>query len=916
MEDNENSKNKDTFLIIDGNSIINRAFYGIRLLTTKDGVYTNAVYGFLNIYYMIMEKLNPKYVAVTFDLSKPTFRHELYADYKGGRRSMPDELRPQIPLLKEILGYMNVKILELEGYEADDILGTVSKINTSNDIFTYILSGDRDTLQLISDTTTIVIPSTKNGKTDYAYFDKALLKEKYGITPEQVIDIKSLMGDSSDNIKGVAGIGEKTAHLLIEKYDNLENIYNNIETLETTNSVKDKLMKGKDDAFLSYKLATICKDVPINLSYNEVGIKDVDIDNLSNIFNRLSFKKFLDKYTGGKLIETKNEHEFYEDFENINYINLESDKNAIYQNLDSLVTNEISFTYFDEKCPISNFRNNVYVYNVSTDAIIYFNINSENVLKSFANSDVDKIGFDIKPLIKICFDKNIEEFVGFNNDVKIGYFLNNSSISNVSIDMIAYNLLSIVLPKVIDEKKNKTIQTSIFDMIDNNKEDKENEDTNKLSDDEKKYIYAYLKIIYDSNKYIIQELKDKNLYKLYTDIEMPLVETLANMESTGMYVDKEKLKEFGLYLDTGISKLEKEIYDLAGEEFNVNSPKQLQEILFVKLGLKGTKKNDSGLSTDKEVLESLMDDHEIIPKILEYRSMTKLKSTYVDSLLNLLDENSRLHTTFMQTVTATGRLSSVEPNLQNIPVKTEIGSKIRECFVPPNSNSKIIDADYSQIELRVLAHMSKDEIMIKAFKENKDIHTITASEVFDIPINEVTSSLRSKAKAVNFGIVYGISDYGLAKNINSSRAEAKKYIEEYKNTYKGVTDFMKDSINSCKEKGYANTLWGRRRDVPEIKSANFNTRTFGERVAMNMPIQGTAADIIKIAMNNIYKEFKVKALVSKIIMQVHDELVIESPINEVDIAKEIVTRNMQNVINFDVPLLVDINVGDSWLEAK
>ena len=902
----ENGKEK--FLIIDGNSILNRAFYGIRLLSTKDGVYTNAVYGFLNIYYMIMEKLNPKYVAVAFDVSKPTFRHELYSEYKGGRKSMPDELRPQLPLLKEILGYMNIKIIELEGFEADDILGTIANKNDKENILTYILSGDRDTFQLISNNTTVVMPSTKGGKTEYSYYDPALLNEKYGIKPYQIIDVKSLMGDSSDNIKGVAKVGEKTAYALVQKYDTIDNIYENIDTIEVTNSVRENLKSGKDDAFLSYKLAKIETNAPINVSYNDVTLKEPNLSELSNIFNRLSFKKFLDRYTDGMLIETEKEHIFYEDFNNYTFVNISG---FTEEQIKKLLLSINSFTYFDKKCSNSSFRGNVYVLNKDIKQIMYFNIDNNNVLQLFANINTKKTGFDIKSLIKLFIDKNIKNINSFENDIKIGYFLNNSTISTISIDMIAYNLLNIVLPEINNKSKQKEIvQTSIFDM----KEPSIKKGI--LSDEEKKYIFAYLKVISESKELIISELKEKQLYSLYTDIEMPLIETLAAIESVGMCVDKQKLIGFGNYIDEEIKKLENKIYELSNEEFNINSPKQLQEILFEKMGLVGTKKNDNGFSTDKDVLESLIEAHPIISLILEYRSLSKLKSTYVEGLISLLDENNKLHTTFMQTITATGRLSSIEPNLQNIPVKTELGGNIRDCFIASNENNKLIDADYSQIELRVLAHMSNDEKMISAFNSNKDIHTITASEVFNVPLDKVTHDLRSKAKAVNFGIVYGISEFGLAKNISSTRAEAKEFMNSYKNTYKDVISFMDEEILKCKELGYAKTLFNRRREVPEIKSANYNTRSFGERVAMNMPIQGTAADIMKIAMNNVYKDFKAKGLKSKIIMQVHDELVVEAPNDEVEIASNILKENMQQVVSFNVPLIVDINVGNTWLEAK
>lgn len=910
MEQNENR-----FLIIDGNSIINRAFYGIRILTTKDGTYTNAAYGFLNIYYMMLEKLNPTHVAVTFDVSKPTFRHEMYSEYKAGRRSMPDELRPQIPLMKDILRAMNVTILELEGYEADDILGTVAKNNSKCGIQTYILTGDRDSFQLIDENTSIVMPTTKMGKTEYTIYTPEKLKETYSLEPKQIIDLKALMGDKSDNIPGVPLVGEKTATSLLETYSNLDYIYEKLDTIDVSEKLRERLKEYKDMAYLSYKLATINTNVPISLDYDEFKMKDVNLPELTQLFIRLSFKKFLDRYVKDEdinNIETDASIKFYKNISNTNFKVL----NTSYEVEQALSKHNgyVVFTYIDNDFSYDKLKNkllfyidnNIYVIELGSDVL-------KNILKAFCESSNTKIGYNTKKLLKMYFGQGYKNPIGFKQDIMIAYYLINSTDNNYTITNIVYNLLDIAFPELEIGKTKKATQTSLFDMLDTPQEE---EKRLELNDIDKKYIFTYLNGILESNKILNNKLEQLKLTNLYNEIEIPLIETLANIESNGMYLDVNKLKEFCVYLDTHIDELTNKIYELAGEEFNINSPGQLGRILFEKLELPCSKKTKTSYSTDKEVLEAIEDKHEIVPLVLEYRSLSKLKSTYGEGLLSCVDKNGRIHTTFMQAVTATGRLSSVEPNLQNIPVRTEIGSKIRECFTTSSSDTKLIDADYSQIELRVLADMANDTNMIKAFVENADIHALTASEVFKVPFSEVTKEMRSKAKAVNFGIVYGISDYGLSKSINSTKAEAKEYIANYLEHYKGIAKFMEDSIKQGEENGFVSTKFGRIRSVPELKSSNYNTRGFGERVAMNMPIQGTAADIMKIAMNNLYNKFKENNLKSKIVMQVHDELIVEAALDEVEIVREYMTEVMENAVKLQVPLAIDINVGNSWVEAK
>ncbi len=919
-----------SFLVIDGNSIMNRAFYGLsnlRMFSKTAGIHTNALYAFLNIYWMILDKIKPDYIAVSFDLHAPTFRHKMYDEYKGTRKGMPDELREQMPVIKEILTAMNVPILELEGYEADDILGTVAKKNTQNNIFTYILTGDKDSFQLISDTTSIIIPTTKMGKTEYTIYTPSLLKEKQNIVPCQIIDIKSLMGDSSDNIPGVKGIGEKTAYNLIWKYDNLENIYNNIENLDVTPKIKEKLVEDKEMAFLSKTLATIDTNAPIELSYENSLCTDVNLEELYMLFRKLEFTKFMDKYDFSK-VEKKdnlvNENKInLEEFVNIKSFEVLDSKNIFYF-LDILnnvfLENEISYIlnipdndYFE-----LNLRLNkaiLGIYSPQNDTTYLLNIEDlqnknkdvlMKILKGFAMSSAKKYGFNMKQDIRFLFDNVTDKVCNFTYDIMIAYYLMDSLRANYDIEYILNDIYGIIL-NIPNTNNNENVQLSLFG--------EETEEKEFLTDVEKKNITLYLKAIFNSKNEVLSKLEKLDMLELFENIEMPLEETLAFMEHTGMYIDVDKLNEYDIEITNRLKVLEEDIYKLAGEEFNINSTQQLGHILFDVLGLPVIKKGKTGYSTDKTVLEELYDKHPIIDLILEYRQTIKLKTTYVDGLKSKIASDGRIHTTFMQTVTSTGRLSSVEPNLQNIPVKMELGRKIRSFFVAPNENV-IIDADYSQIELRVLAHISDDETMIDAFKNNIDIHKVTASQVFQVNLEDVTHEMRSKAKAVNFGIVYGISEFGLAKNISTSRKEAATYINNYLTKYHKIKEFMEDIVIKAKEQGYVTTLFNRRRYINELKNKNKNIVQFGERVAMNTPIQGTAADIIKLAMNKIYYKMKEKNLKSKLIMQVHDELIIETVPDEVEQVKEIMYDSMENIISLKVPLVIDLNIGKSWYDAK
>lgn len=915
--------NEKKFLVIDGNSIMNRAYYGLMNLKMKSSILninTNALYAFLNIYWMILDKLHPDYVVVSFDLSAPTFRHKMYDAYKGTRHAMPDELREQMPVIKEILAAMNVPIIEKEGYEADDILGTISNINEKNNVITYILTGDRDSFQLISDITYVVMPSNKPGKTEYTIYDKGLLKEKYGIEPYQVVEVKSLMGDSSDNIPGVKGVGEKTAYGLIQKYNTLEYIYQNIENIDITPKIKEKLLNDKDMAELSYKLGKIDVNVPINLDYEKSVLSDINKKEVYSLFKKLEFNKFLNKYDFSGVEKNENQ--------NINTLNtslnVDTSNIIIIDNInnDNLETifeqtfgsRKISYIFnINSKNITSNIKimdkNFIGLYNEKINKIYILNIDSiykdsvNKILERFANSDCIKVGYNIKQDLRYIFNKKINNVCGFKFDLMIAYYLLNSNKSNYYINDILKELFNV---DMIFKTESKNIQLSLFES--------ENKKEEFLSENELLNIAIYLKGLYASYDKVNENLKSLNMIELFNNIEIPLCETLASMENEGMYINKEKLEEFDIEITKRLSELENKIYTLAGEKFNINSTQQLGTILFEKLGLPTVKKTKTGFSTDKDVLEKLEDTHEIIPIILEYRQSNKLKTTYVDSLKEKIDEDGRIHTTFMQTVASTGRLSSIEPNLQNIPIRLELGRKIRSFFTGENQNN-IMDADYSQIELRVLADIANDPVMIESFNNGIDIHKTTASQVFNVNLSDVTSKMRSNAKAVNFGIVYGISGFGLAKNISVSRKEATEYINKYLEKYQGIHKFMEDIVEQAKKDGYVSTLFGRRRYIPELKEKNKNIVEFGKRIAMNTPIQGTAADIIKIAMNKIYKSLKDNSLESRLIMQVHDELIIEVVPGEEEIVKKIMFQEMENVINLKVPLIIDLNVAKSWYDA-
>lgn len=868
---------------IDGNSIMNRAFYGImnsKLLMTSDGTYTNAIFGFLSILLKLLNDENPDYICVAFDLKAPTFRHKKYDGYKATRKGMPDELRMQMPIIKDILRAMNIKILEIEGYEADDILGTLAKYGEDNGIEVLLLTGDRDALQLVSDNVTVRIPTTRMGKTESTDYTPSVVSEKFGIVPKEFIETKSLMGDSSDNIPGVPGVGEKTAFSLITKYHNIDAIYDALENGKELDGIKgklkEKILANKDLAYLSKELGTIYREVPIEINEDEISKKEFNNDELYNLFLKLQLKSFIDK------LELKEGTQ-----SNVNEVKDEPLAIKAFNELNLNDANEYAYYWNDDGLAIY------------LDGVAYYTRtpNIDELTKVFDN-DILKIGYEEKIDYLKLKNKNIKA-KNMMFDITIAAYLLNPTKSTYKLNDLILEELNILL----DEEDSNT-QLS-FDGFNNTV------DENKLCEKTCKYA----KYIYMCKEKYEEALKQREEYKLFYEVEMPLMKVLAEMEYTGVLVDANMLKEYSVVLNKKVDELTKEIWDLAQTEFNVNSPKQLGEVLFEKLNLPIIKKTKNGYSTDSEVLEKLAPEHPIIDKILEYRVMSKLKATYVDGMIGLINPDThRIHAKFNQTVTATGRISCTEPNLQNIPIRTELGRELRKVFIA-RDGYVLLDADYSQVELRVLAHMSGDETMINAFNSGIDVHAVTASQVFNVPLEEVTKQMRSEAKAVNFGIVYGISDFGLATNIKTSRKKAKEYIEKYFETYPKIKKYMDNSVKMCKENGYVETLWGRRRYVPEIKSNNYNVRQFGERVAMNAPIQGTAADIIKIAMVNIENELEERKLQSKLILQVHDELVIETKQDELDIVKELLIRNMQDVVKMKVPLQVDANYGRTWYDA-
>ena len=900
----------DKFVLVDGNSIMNRAFYGImgsKMLTTKDGKYTNAVYGFLAIMFKLLEDVKPKYMAVAFDLKAPTARHKMYEGYKANRKGMPDELAEQMPIIKEILRAMNIDIVEKEGYEADDVLGTLSRYGEKHKLEVVILSGDRDTFQLATNKVTIRIPHTKGGKTETDEYNKEKIIEKYGIKPKQLIDVKGLQGDTSDNIPGVPGVGEKTALKLIQEYGSIENLYKKIEEGkdDLKGKQREKIVENKDLAYLSKTLGTINLEVPIEDNLEDFKVEEWDKQKVYEIFKELNFNRYIDRFSLRSGEETKAEEKQEEQFkrvektkeEIINFI--KEQKEMIFY----FVTQKLE----DEEKIIKEKIKGISIYNKEKSEVYYIELTDDlnSIKEILEDKEIKKIGIDLGREYILLKQENIN-LEGIYYDIAIAAYILNPTNNKLKIKDLIERYLEIDLSEY-ESEENKQEQINLFEENSN----QDNVDEN-LIKEVSLYTYAIGKI-----KEITEEkLKEINCLDLFYEIDMPTVEVLSNMQWNGMYVDKEELEDFGKELTDKLETITKIIYEMAGEEFNINSTKQLGEILFEKMQLPVIKKTKNGYSTDVDVLEKLKKEDPIIEQILEYRQLMKLNSTYVEGLKPYINpKTKRIHSFFHQTITATGRISSTEPNLQNIPTRFELGKRVRKVFKPENGYA-YVDADYSQIELRVLASISGDKHMIEAFKEGQDIHKQAASKVFKTPIDEVTKEQRSNAKAVNFGIVYGISDFGLAEQLGIGRKQAKAYIDEYLTQYSGIKKFMDNIKEEAKENGYVETIFHRRRYIPELKSNNYMVRQFGARAAMNTPIQGTAADIMKIAMIKVFNEIKKRKLKSKIVLQVHDEMMIEAPIEEKEEIKTIIKDCMQAAAELKVPLIAEISEANNWYDCK
>ena len=903
-------------VLIDGNSIMNRAFYGImgsKMLTTKDGKYTNAVYGFLAIMFKILDDIKPEYLAVAFDLKGPTARHELYKEYKANRHGMPEELAEQMPVIKDVLRAMNIDIIEKQGYEGDDILGTLAKYGEKQGLDVVILSGDRDTFQLASDHITIRIPRTKGGKTETEDYNRSKVLEEYGLEPEQLIEVKALQGDTSDNIPGVPGVGPKTAVSLIQRYHTVEELYKKVETGEDDlkGKQRENIVNNKEMAELSRKLGEINTNVPIEDTLEEIKLEEWDRPKVLELFEELRFNRYIDKFrlrgegsavNGTNSEDIKEQH--FEIIETNEIPNLKGEKkqSKLYYFLQTKENNNSDNIIKKEITGISIYSENKIYYIVSHEGF------KDQLKGIFENEKIEKYGYDLAQ------DYILLKQIGITMrnivyDAKIAAYILNPT-SKYTIDVIARDYLEIDNAEYLQSqgvKEEKNEQTSLFDV---NEKDSQKEENEKIEN------CLYAEEVFKLAEVTMQKLEKIDAIDLFKNIDMPTVEVLAEMQWNGMYVDVQELESYGQSLKDRLEILTKEIYELCGEEFNINSTKQLGEILFEKLKLTVVKKTKSGYSTDVDVLEKLREEHPVIEKILEYRQLMKLNSTYVEGMKPYINNKTkRIHSFFHQTITATGRISSTEPNLQNIPTRFELGKRLRKVFKPADG-CLYIDADYSQVELRVLAHISNDEHMVQAFNNGEDIHRQAASKVFNTPIEEVTKEQRSNAKAVNFGIVYGISDFGLGEQLHISRKKAKQYIEQYLEQYSGIKNFMDNVVEQAKENGYVETLFKRRRYIPELKSSNYMVRQFGSRAAMNTPIQGTAADIMKIAMINVLKELKSRNMKSKIVLQVHDEMMIEATLDEVEDVKEILQQCMEGACRLNVPLIAEVSEASNWYDCK
>jgi DNA polymerase I len=877
-------------VLIDGHSILNRAFYGLPEMTTSKGEHTNAVLGFINIMFKILEEEKPDYLTVAFDTHHPTFRHEMYSEYKGTRKGMPEELREQVPILKEVLIAMNITVIEKPGFEADDILGTLAVTAAREGNLVSLISGDRDMLQLATDKIKIRIPKTKRTGTEIEDYLAEDVIEKYHVTPKQFIDLKGLMGDASDNIPGVPGIGEKTAAKLMESYQSMENIYEHIDEM-APGKVTTSLKENKELAFLSQKLATICTDCGIDFRIEEAGLDNIYNEEVYLLFKRLEFKNLLSRFQKQEVSHTTGAEDAFclvEEF-------AEADK--ILNMLILEAAHPVGLQMIVENCKLLG------VSVCKEEEKVYFIKCAGFITQGYLSDKVSSL-VKVSSLLSVIGLKEQLPYLTATDkdhlfDASIAAYLLNPLTDTYHYDDIARDYLALTVPS----REDLLGKTTLADALEEKPEVF------------LKYACYSAYVALRSATHLNELLSKVGMLSLFDTIEMPLIYSLYDMETRGIRVNKEALKEYGDSLQVGIERLEKGIYETVGEEFNINSPKQLGVILFEKLRLPFGKKTKTGYSTSADILEKLQAEHPAVKLILEYRQLTKLKSTYADGLAGYIGEDGRIHGRFHQTIAATGRISSTDPNLQNIPIRVELGRQIRKVFIP-EEDYVFLDADYSQIELRVLAHMSGDERLINAYKEAKDIHRITASEVFHIPFEEVTPAQRSSAKAVNFGIVYGISSFGLGQGLNITRKEAERYIIKYFETYPKVKSYLDQLVADAKEEGYSVTLFGRRRPIPELTSSNFMQRSFGDRVAMNSPIQGTAADIIKIAMIRVNRRLKEENFRSRLILQIHDELLVEAHKDEVSKVAAIMVEEMQGVAELSVVLEAEVKEGKNWFEAK
>lgn len=880
----------EKILIIDGSSLFFRAFYALPLLKTKKGIYTNALYGFIQMVENAIDRISPNYVVVCFDMKGKTFRSDIFKEYKGTRQKTPNELEQQFPIVRDVLKLMNITVLESPVYEADDIAGTISLMANEKGIESILLTGDKDYYQLVGTNSSVLL--TRKGITEMDLVTAESLKSDYGLEPSQFIELKALMGDSSDNIPGVPGIGEKTGLKLIQEFGSIEKLYDNIDTI-TAKKQKEKLEDNKALAFMSKKLGTIVRNVPLEVDIEDLKVKEYDYEKLSALYREYEFTTLLKRLP--------------ENLQKAEVTEVSNDEFETRELTEEELINEIK----SEKCFAFRFITDGKIYEGvepykfgfkvgNKPTVIFDDINFELFKEVFESTEIEKIGHDLKEDIIILLGKGVD-IKNYTHDTEIAEYLLNSTRSVYDISIISNEYFGAGY-KDVEELLGKGVKKKKFADCDKDEIDK--------------YMAFYLSAVYKLRNEQIKLLKEQEMYELYRDVELPLVEVLASMELIGIKTEKTVLDEIGDDLEIRIKDLEGKIYQEAGEEFNISSPKQLGVILFEKMGFQVISKTKTGYSTSAEVLEKLENEGEIIKYILEYRKLTKLKSTYVEGLKAIVnDKTGRIHSHFNQTVASTGRISSQDPNLQNIPIKTEEGRLIRKSFLA-SDNCKLVDADYSQIELRVLASITNDENMISAFENDVDIHRKTASEVFNVPLEEVSSLLRSQAKAVNFGIVYGISDYGLSKNLNIPRKTAKTYIDNYLDNFKGIKRYMTEEVEQAKKDGYVKTLLNRRRYIPELSAKNFNIRQFGERIAINTPIQGSAADIIKIAMVRIYFALKNNNMKSKLILQIHDELIVDAVDDEIESVQKMMHELMENAVQMKVELKIDMSVGNSLYETK